>query len=78
MSVQRKYVRFKKGIVIFPESVIHSEFASELRHLLGWPISAGFTDGETCWGESISIGVKSLPEDSDILQNGTYENGYDW
>ena len=63
---KQKYVRLGRydEIVIFPDTLQHSDF----KYLK--PISAGFcyvdADKVRCFGESISLGLESLPEDSDI------------
>ena len=66
-----KYIRTEGGdIIIFSEVINHSQFRN-------WnPVSAGFimfyTDKETgnpnckCYGESISLGLKSNPEEDTI------------
>ena len=68
--LKQKYIKTEdKKIVVFPELFQHSEF----RNLK--PISAGFISigakgkGEpscTCYGESVSLGLKSDPEDTDL------------
>ena len=63
-----KYVRTEDGdIIVFSETIQHSAFVN------WYPVSAGFimfyTDKETgnpnckCYGESISLGLKSNPEE---------------
>ena len=66
-----KYIRTEGGdIIIFSEVIKHSQF-------INWnPVSAGFimfyTDKETgnpnckCYGESVSLGLKSNPEEDTI------------
>lgn len=69
-----KYVRFGcYGIVTWPDTdlVSHVEAAAPFR---AWfePVSAGFArvtkDEVICYGESVSLDLKSKPEDSDILR----------
>jgi len=67
-----KYVRTKDHqIIVFGDYYIHSDF----KHLE--PISAGFIsigigkDGNpdcTCYGESVSLGLKSLEDDTLLAQ----------
>lgn len=65
-DTKQKYVRLGglDEIIIFPQVLEHSDFA-RLK-----PISAGFcyvNDKKVgCFGESFSLKLKSLPEDSDI------------
>ena len=73
MNIKRKYVRFAKGIVTFPDRVIHSDLAEDLEAIMGRVISAGFTDGETCWGKSISLRKESRPDDTECLELGKGE-----
>lgn len=67
-----KYIKFWNGggFVLFPQNMVHAEVAKSA----GYPVqSAGFvcvSDGVMhCIGESISLGVKSAPGDSDELAN---------
>jgi hypothetical protein len=69
----------KEEIFIFPKTVDH-DCMMEVIHRIknqSWgdwkreyrlPISAGFTDGKTCYGESISLRIESRPEDTELLQ----------
>jgi len=63
MDRKQKYVRLKEynEIIIFPQIIQHKEF----KHMN--PISAGFcyvNNGKVeCFGESISLGLKSIPEE---------------
>jgi hypothetical protein len=56
--------------IVFPETVTHSDMAHMVR-ICGQAKSAGFvyTDekGYHCYGESISLNLKSSPDDSKIL-----------
>jgi hypothetical protein len=64
--MKQKYVRLKDydSIIIFPEVIQHREF----KHMD--VVSAGFCyvdpDSVKCFGESVSLGLKSKPEDSEI------------
>lgn len=64
MDTKQKYVRLKEynQIIIFPTIIEHSTF----KHLN--PISAGFCyinqDRVSCFGESISLGIKGMEDDS--------------
>lgn len=68
-------------IFIFPESVNHDVFANSVGRMKNqshgsWvritrdPISAGFTDGTTCWGRSETLGIDSRPEEDARLIGG--------
>jgi hypothetical protein len=65
---QLKYVRCKEfdTIIIFPEFLQHSDFRKFE------PISAGFCQIQSdprkivCYGQSISLGLLSQDEDSDL------------
>lgn len=69
--MQAKYIRWDTGlvdaIIIFPDFVQHRDMAAGLH---GKIISAGFINPETlnCYGKSISLDLKSLPEDSDLAR----------
>ena len=63
--MKQKYIRLSEynQVIIFPETIQHSMFS-------GWnPVSAGFCQIDNsmnvihCWGESVSLGVKSHMED---------------
>lgn len=64
MDTKQKYVRLKEynQIIIFHTIIEHSTF----RNLN--PISAGFcyvdNDKVSCFGESISLGIKGMEDDS--------------
>ena len=70
--LKQKYVITSDNkIIVFPELFQHSEFRSFK------PISAGFIsfgvnkEGNpscTCYGESISLNLKSRPEDTEIAK----------
>mgnify|MGYP003636269881 CR=1 FL=1 len=75
MTVERKYVRFASGIITFPNSIIHSDLADSVEKIAGRAISAGFTDGESCYGLSISLGLKARPDDGACLESG---KGQSW
>jgi hypothetical protein len=62
-----KYIRTKDNeIIVFRETLVHKDFSKFE------PVSAGFchmnsTDRKVvCYGESVSLRLKSLPEDSDL------------
>lgn len=68
-----KYIRFKTGFVVFAEPMTHLEVEVRKTDEI---ISAGFcypvADAIsgiiwTCYGESISLNLKSLAEDSELL-----------
>lgn len=66
---QHKYVRKEYGFIVFPETMQHSDFKKHNEDVL----SAGFCYIDTekqeckCFGESISLKLKSLPEDSERM-----------
>jgi len=71
-----KYVRTKEynSIIIFPTLINHSEFKNlDI-------ISAGFcyvnTTTVECFGESVSLKLKSLPEDSEIATKHVFGEEY--
>ena len=80
---EMKYIvtRNKEGkaeIFVFPKSVNHDCMAEVLGFIKNktygnWergfrkPVSAGFTDGKTCYGESLSLGIESRPQDTELL-----------
>jgi|688.fasta_scaffold03804_54 hypothetical protein len=71
MWLKTKYIITKdKEIIVFPELLQHSEF----KHFQ--PISAGFISfgvnkqgnpSCSCYGESISLGLKSNPEEDTVI-----------
>ena len=80
--MKAKYVKLDHGeIVIFPEMLQHKDFR-EVHHDAGFlhedlhPVSAGFieffvNDGQMdcdCFGESISLGIHSDPEDTELAR----------
>lgn len=83
-----KYVVVKaesgiETLVIFPEYFSHDRFAEVLSHIRtgngrNWkreyrePISAGFTDGETCFGRSESLNLDSRLTDTILLNKGGF------
>lgn len=63
MDTKQKYIRREYGeIIIFPATIEHSDF------MMMNPISAGFCyvheDKVVCFGESVSLGLKSKEDDS--------------
>lgn len=72
--VRQKYVRFERlGFVVFPisEDVWHAHVGNHVRRYAGNVISAGFVvfkNGKAqCFGESESLGISSLLEDSELM-----------
>lgn len=72
-------------IFIFPKNINHDAFAEVLSYLKhgnwqNWeriyrrPVSAGFTDGVTCYGKSESLNLKSDPRDTNLLKAGGHLN----
>lgn len=67
---KHKYVRKELGFIVFPDTFSHDDFGNKSN-----VISAGFcyinteTQECKCFGESISIGIKSLEEDSQQMTN---------
>lgn len=63
----KKYIRTKEGFVLFPDNYCHAEIAGD-RDI----VSAGFIvacNGEMyCTGESLSLGIESMPEDTELLK----------
>ena len=68
-------------IFIFPKSIDHDRMAealSVIKHgdCRNWkriyrnPVSAGFTDGKTCYGKSETLGLPSRPVDTKLLTGG--------
>lgn len=69
-------------LFIFPKNVDHDRFAEALcvirhghdrdwRRIYREPVSAGFTDGVDCYGESETLKLKARPaRDKELLQQG--------
>ena len=68
-------------LFIFPKNINHDSFAETLSYIKfgdekNWKrifretISAGFTDGQTCYGKSETLGLSSCKEDTLLLKNG--------
>ena len=87
MNVEMKYVvvssELGQQLFIFPKSINHNDFAEVLSHIrhekgVSWervykePVSAGFTDGVTCYGKSESLSLKSSPNDTALLKAGGF------
>lgn len=83
MEMKYVVVKSKAGeqMVIFPKNIYHDALAETLsyvKHGTGreWerfhrePVSAGFTDGVTCYGRSESLNLDSRTIDTMILRNG--------
>lgn len=83
--MQMKYVvvqseKHGKQLFVFPIDIDHDRFAEVLSYIKtghqNWsrdyrePVSAGFTDGIKCFGESTTLKLKSHPEDTDLLLMG--------
>ncbi len=83
--IEMKYVvvRIESGkeqLFIFPKAVNHDSFAEVLSHIRegdhnNWkreyrePVSAGFTDGKTCYGRSESMNLDSREiKDTKLLE----------
>lgn len=72
MGMKIKYIKTDTGkIIMFSELMQHSEF----KHMT--PVSAGFVSiginkhgnpSCTCYGESVSLGLVSDPDDTDIAR----------
>jgi len=68
---EEKYVICADGSVkVFPRTGIHAYqvCGCPVQDCPGRAVSAGFWDGEKAYGESTSIGVKSRPEDTEIIR----------
>lgn len=76
--VTRNLGNGKEEIFIFPKSVNHDCMAEVLTHIKNqswdrwdreprFPVSAGFTDGNTCYGRSESLDLDSRPQDKELL-----------
>lgn len=65
MITKIKYIRFRYGFVLFPETMGHDEIKYKDE-----PISAGFCyydvthESWFCYGESVSLNLKSKDDDS--------------
>ena len=73
-----------KQLFIFPTNINHNEFAEILSYIKvgspqNWtrayrePISAGFTDGSTCYGKSESLDLESAKTDTALMLKGGTE-----
>ena len=60
----KKYIRTKYGFILFSDHLMHDEILPPMTDC----ISAGFYHDGICFGESISLGIKSLPEDTEELK----------
>ena len=85
MTKEMKYVvvwsEAGEHLFVFPKSINHDSFAEVLSYIKegttrNWnrihrsPVSAGFTDGLTCYGRSETLGLGSRVIDTEILKNG--------
>lgn len=68
-----KYIRYKTTVVLFSEDLVHRDVAQALGIK---PESAGFVEVEEvgdgayavrCYGESITLGIGSKPDDSQMV-----------
>lgn len=70
---------------IFPKNIDHDRFTEVLsfiktgssenwKRLLRRVVSAGFTDGKTCYGNSESLGLRADPRDTELLLNNGHKN----
>ncbi len=70
-----------KQLFIFPKNIDHDSFAEVLSYIKvgnhqNWkrsfrdPVSAGFTDGKTCYGRSESLGLAADKGDTALMLNG--------
>lgn len=71
--MEHKYVRFGEyGFILWPktELISHRQIAAQVEYR--GVISAGFVTFKngipSCYGESFSLGISSLPEDSEELK----------
>ena len=65
-----KYIRTKDGVIVFPMIVAHKEMEDRIGERV---TSAGFVKQDKnknliCFGRSESLGIKSDPEDTLVLQ----------
>lgn len=83
---EMKYVVVKseeqgKQMFIFPKNIDHDSFAEVLSYIkVGTPqnwnrvyretVSAGFTDGKTCYGRSETLGLEADKGDTALMLNG--------
>ena len=66
-----KYVIVDGSIIVFSEAIRHSTFASMRPTSAGFIDIIGFTEYQVkfrCYGKSVSLGLKSAPEDSDLAE----------
>jgi len=65
----KKYIRTEEGFILFPENYNHAQVAMGTGRSV---ISAGFIvshhGGLHCTGESLSLGIKSRAEDTELLK----------
>jgi hypothetical protein len=76
--MKQKYIRFGdyNSFVFFPCIIDHDKIAIGFKN----PISAGFCyiqdDKVSCFGESVMLELKSLPEDSSIATKQIFGDDY--
>lgn len=67
-----KYIRHSQlGLILFKNDIIHSDMAYAIKgRVSGSILSAGFINLKTlqCYGDSLSLNLSSLPEDTNLLQ----------
>ncbi len=74
---KKKFVTFvdyqhKEHIMVFPEKIQHSSFASAISELSFGelkPVSGGFVKDGECFGKSISLNMESRPQDTELLKS---------
>ena len=70
-------------LFVFPKNINHDYFAEVVSYIkigdrFNWervfrqPISAGFTDGSTCYGQIETLQLSSRKEDTILLKNGGF------
>jgi hypothetical protein len=69
-------------LIVFPKVFDHDAFAEVLSHIRvgghNWrrefrkPVSAGFTDGNSCYGRSETLDIDCRPIDTELLQKGGF------
>lgn len=74
--MQQKYIRLKRynEIIIFPEVILHKDFKDFDIVSAGFCIIDATNRKVECFGESISLGLKSKVEDTDIATRQIFNN----
>lgn len=82
-----KYIMYEKKVgdlirkipIIFPNELVHIEVARALSNLIGTSRIVGAGDCyikvDSCFGNSTTIGIKSKPEDKEIINDFEYFHG---